>query len=49
MDVGNDQVDDGQAECGTRDGDPIHQGVGYLREGCIDLIVIFSLTDLLEV
>ena len=49
VDVGNDQVDDREAECATRDGHPVHQGVRYLKRS-INVVTIFSLTsDLLEV
>ena len=32
VDVGDDEVDDGQTECGAGDRHPVHQGVGYLRK-----------------
>ena len=42
VDVGNDEVDDGQTECGAGDGHPVHQGVRYLRKlSLVDFFVVY--------
>ena len=42
MDVGDDEVDDGQTECGAGNGHPVHQGVMYLRKiSSLDFFVVY--------
>ena len=39
MDVGDDQVDHGQAEHGAGEGHAVHQGVGYLNVNILMILV----------